>query len=139
MDNLDIKAFKKILKRYENDKNIDICHMMANEIEKPKGCCFIFMYCCCFCLLHNVVQDHIIRRSRAIEDLFLKKYPTKKRNELMADLRLAIEVIEKHNINLYDIRNRAEHLHLKYPNINTDEMRVISQAIYLLNPVVFIL
>lgn len=139
MDNLDLKAYKKILRKYEKNPDTDVYHMMASEMERPKGCCFVFMYCCCYCLLHNTMSDYISRRANAIQDLLFKKYPSKVLGELMIDLRSAIEVIEAHKMKLYDVRNRTAHLHIMYPNVSADEMRVISQAIYLLNPVVYIL
>ena len=140
MDNLDIKAYRRILTKYEQNQDADVCHMMANEMEKPRGCGMVTLFCCCFCCLHSMLEQHIEKRSQAIYDLFDRKYPTKKMDELMALLKQALAIVETHKMKLYDLRNRnVDHLKIKYPNVTDEDMSILTQSIHLLNPVVYVL
>ena len=140
VDNLDLKAYKRILRTYDKNPNVDVCHMMANEMEKPRGCGMITLFCCCFCCLHSMLSEHITKRSQAIYDLFDSKYPTKNTDERMALLKEALNILETRNVRLYDVRNRKmSHLGIKYPDVTEDEMDTLKLAIYLLNPNVCVL
>lgn len=140
VDNLDVKTYKRILKKYDKDPEVDVYYLMATEMEQPRGCGMICLYCCCFCCIHSMMNSYIIRRAHAINDLFHKKYPNNTVNELMPLLKQALIIVEKYKMKLYDIRNREEdHLKIRYHGITEDELRIIQQAHHLLNPVVYVL
>jgi hypothetical protein len=140
VDNLDLKAYKRILKKYNKNPEVDVCHLMATEMESPRGCGLTFLYCCCFCCIHSMLSRHIVKRSQAIDDLFAKKYPSKSMNELMTLLQQALDIVEKHTMKLYDIRNRLEdHLKIKYNGLTNEELSILMQSIHLLNPVVYVI
>ena len=139
IDNLDVKTYKRILNKYEKNTDVDVCRMMATEMEQPRGFGMICLYCCCFCCIHGMINTYITRRAHAIDELFIKKYPNKNMNELMSILKNALNIVEKHKMKLYDVRNRTDdHLKIRYQSLTDDELRIIQQAHHLLNPVVYV-
>ena len=139
MDNLDIKAYKRILKMYEKNPAIDVWYEMASTMERPNSCCASFMMCCCYCLMKGMMMEYIEKRRRATEDLFMKKYPGLGVPELVANLKKALAVVEKHKMKLYNVRDRIQLLSVIYPALTEEDMKAINDAYYLLNPVVYII
>lgn len=137
LDNLDIKAYKKILKMYNKNPNTDVWYQMARAIERPNTCCVSCLMCCCFCIMQGVMNDSINKRHRAMEDLFMKKYPHVRTEQLVENLKKALAIVEKHKMNLYNVRERTSQLNFMYPSVTEEELGVIADAYYLLNPVVY--
>lgn len=137
---LTVKEYRNILKKFrKNSSKVNVPYLMADVMESPDGCCMSCMLMCCFCCISPCLRDAKVKRSRALQDLFLRTYPGKTMNDLMMILESALDILDRNEMSLDNVRYQRKRLRQIYPRLSSEDAQALEGAFVLLHPEVIVL